>query len=167
MDTDDFIAAVQPWITPEDASWSPEGRAPSWAAERFDPEVFAAMAPLVQERVATLGEVPAMVDFLFLAEPPLDEVAVDKALVRDANAERILVAAIERFSACDFDAPALHQATLSLGETLDLNLRKTQAPIRVAVTGRSVGPPLFESMAALGRDEVLRRVEAALQLARG
>ena len=55
----------------------------------------------------------------------------------------------------------------AVGEALELNLRKTQAPIRVAVTGRTVGPPLFESMAALGRDEVLRRVEAALELARG
>ena len=114
-----------------------------------------------------LGEIPAMGDFLFLADPPLDEAAVDKALVRDANAERILTKAIEVFGSCAFDAAALHQATIAVGEALELNLRKTQAPIRVAVTGRSVGPPLFESMAALGRDEVLRRVEAALELARG
>lgn len=167
MDLDDFIAAAQPWLSPEEASWSPEGVAPSWPSDRFDAEVFAGMAPLVQERVATLGEIPAMVDFLFLADPPLDEAAVDKALVRDANAERILAKALEVFGTCDFDATALHQATIAVGEALELNLRKTQAPIRVAVTGRSVGPPLFESMAALGRDEVLRRVEAALELARG
>jgi len=167
MDVEDFIAAAQPWITPELASWSPEGAAPAWPAERFDPAVFAAMAPLVQERVATLGEIPAMVDFLFLADPPLDAAAVAKVLVGDTNAEHILTTALEIYGTCDFEATALHQATVAVGETLELNLRKTQAPIRVAVTGRSVGPPLFESLAALGRDEVLRRVEAALELARG
>ena len=108
-----------------------------------------------------------MVDFLFLADPPRDEAAIDKALVRDANAGRILAAAAETYGSCDFDAAGLHRATIGIGEGLELNLRKTQAPIRVAVTGRSVGPPLFESMAALGRDEVVRRVEAALLLARG
>ena len=97
------------------------------------------MAPLVQERVATLGEVPAMVDFLFLADPPRDEAAIDKALVRDANAGRILAAAAETYGSCDFDAAGLHRATIGIGEGLELNLRKTQAPIRVAVTGRSRG----------------------------
>jgi len=46
-------------------------------------------------------------------------------------------------------------------ETYSIKLGKAQAPVRVAVTGRSVGPPLFESLEVLGRDETLRRLAAA------
>jgi glutamyl-tRNA synthetase len=167
MSTDEFVAAAGPWIAPETSAWAPEDVVVPWPAERFDEQIFRAMAPLVQERVATLGEVPAMVDFLFLADPPYDEAAVDKGLRRDARASEILAAAVEAFSTCDFDAASLHQTMIVIGEGLELNLRKTQAPVRVAMTGRSVGPPLFESMEALGRDEVRRRLEAALAIAAG
>ena len=70
------------------------------------------------------------------------------------------------FAEAPFDAPALHAATLDFSEALGLKLRIAQAPVRVAVTGRSVGPPLFESMAVLGRDEVQRRLTSALAIAR-
>ncbi|HVF14726.1 MAG TPA: glutamate--tRNA ligase, partial [Acidimicrobiales bacterium] len=65
-------------------------------------------------------------------------------------------------SLAEWTAPALHQATLAVGEAHGLKLGKAQAPIRVAVTGRTVGPPLFESLTALGRDRTLERVQAAL-----
>jgi glutamyl-tRNA synthetase len=53
---------------------------------------------------------------------------------------------------------------LEVAERLGKKLGKAQAPIRVAVTGRKVGPPLFEALEVLGRDEVLRRLQAALAL---
>jgi glutamyl-tRNA synthetase len=49
-----------------------------------------------------------------------------------------------------------------VGAASDVKLGKLQAPVRVATTGRSVGPPLFESLEVLGRDETLRRIDAAL-----
>ncbi len=60
MATDEFIDACRPWLTGD--------RAP-WPRASFDEAVFAHVAPLVQERVSILSEVPAMVDFLFLDEP--------------------------------------------------------------------------------------------------
>jgi glutamyl-tRNA synthetase len=51
---------------------------------------------------------------------------------------------------------------MELGESLGMVLRKSQAPIRCAVTGTSVGPPLFESMELLGREKVLQRLRDAL-----
>src|ERR1700722_9136985 len=63
MPTESFIEACRPWLS--------GGRAP-WPDSNFDEAAFAALAPLVQERVAVLGEVPAMVDFLFLDEPVID-----------------------------------------------------------------------------------------------
>ena len=59
----------------------------------------------------------------------------------------------------------LGQVTRALAEARGRKLAKAQAPIRVAVTGRTVGPPLFESLEVLGRDEVLRRLGVALERA--
>ena len=52
-------------------------------------------------------------------------------------------------------------------EPYSIKLGKAQAPVRVAITGRSVGPPLFESLEVLGRDETLRRLTAAASIAAG
>ena len=57
---------------------------------------------------------------------------------------------------------ALHAATLAIAESVDRKLGKAQAPIRVAVMGRTRGLPLFDSLVVLGRDETRRRVAAAL-----
>ena len=58
-------------------------------------------------------------------------------------------------------AEQLHERFMALAEELGANRRKFQAPVRVALTGRSVGPPLFESMVVLGRDRVLDRLRRA------
>jgi glutamyl-tRNA synthetase len=158
-----FLAAVQPWVAPAAGEWVPEGHSPPWPPERFDPGTFARMAPLVQERVATLGEVPGMVDFLFLPDPLLDEAAWEKAVAADPGATALLQAALERYREVAWSAAALHQTTLELAEAVGRKLGKAQAPIRVAVTGRSVGPPLFESLEVLGREETCRRLAAALE----
>ena len=83
--------------------------------------------------------------------------------MRDAAAASILDAALEEYAACPWDPAALHDVTLAIGERHGLKLSKAQAPIRVAVTGRSVGLPLFESLHALGRDRTLERLRAARQ----
>lgn len=130
----------------------------AWA-DRFDSGRFAEIAPEVQTRVETLAEVPGYVDFLFLEEPEIVEADWDKAMVPDAAGW--LDAMISRMGDWSFDAETLHTNTFALAEELGANRRKFQAPIRVAVTGRRVGPPLFESMAILGREEVQRRLGAA------
>ena len=135
---------------------SPRGR--RWPAERFDPDVFARIAPVVQERVSMLGEVPAMVDFLFLEDPPIDPDSWQKAIGRDEVAPLILRAALEAYATCEWTRDELHEVTAEIGEANGRALGKAQAPIRVAVTGKRVGPPLFESLEVLGRDETLRRI---------
>lgn len=165
LSTEQFAHAVLPWIEPEKASWAPEGFTTPWDAAHFDAARFAAMAPLIQERIAVLSEAPAMVDFLFLPDPPYDKASVDKVLKGD-TAVSILDAALDAYGEVPFEAAALHAATLTFSEDLGLKLRITQAPVRVSVTGRQVGPPLFESMALLGRQEVVRRLHLGLELAR-
>jgi glutamyl-tRNA synthetase len=157
-----FLEAARPWVAPIGGEWLPTTGPPPWPAERFDEAVWAEMAPLVQERVATLGEVPAMVDFFFVADPVIDEASWEKALVRADGAAALLGAAAGAYRRCAWSAEAIRAATVEVGEAAGLKLSRAQAPIRVAVTGRSVGPPLFESLTCLGRDEVLRRLDGAL-----
>jgi glutamyl-tRNA synthetase len=151
MDLDAFIDASFPFV---------HGDGVPWPEERFDDKIFRAIAPFVQERVAVLGEVAPMVDFFFLAEPDLDPAAWDAVARDDASAEILERAAI-RYAACDWEAEALHAATLEIAEGVGRKLGKAQMPIRVAVTGRRVGPPLFESLQLLGRPTVLERLAAA------
>ncbi len=155
MPTAAFIEACRPWL---------EGEGCPWPTGAFDESVFEAMAPVVQERVAVLEEVPAMVDFLFLEAPTVDPDVWEKAVVGDEAAPAILAAAADAYAALadDWSAAALHAATLALAESVGRKLGKAQAPIRVAVTGRRVGPPLFESLAVLGPDRTLARLRAAL-----
>jgi glutamyl-tRNA synthetase len=150
MSVERFIEACEPWL--ESGPWPPSA---------FDPEVFSQMAPLVQERVATLAEVPAMVDFLFLDQPPIEQASWDKAIARDAEAGHILDAAMVAYAACPWTAEEIRAATVAVAEQSGRKLAKAQAPIRVAVTGRTVGPPLFESLHLLGRDRTLERLRAA------
>jgi glutamyl-tRNA synthetase len=147
----DFIAACQPWLT-RDTPWRPE---------HYDPAAFAAVAPLAQTRVALLAEIVPNVDFLFLAEPAIDEASWDKAM-KEGAAELLTAtaAAFERVGS--WDSQTLKATVEEVGAGLGLKLGKAQAPIRVAVTGRSVGLPLFESLEVLGPDRTRARLRSAL-----
>ncbi len=155
MPLDAFIEACGPWLVGEGAPW-PEGD--------FDPAVFSRLAPLVQERVSVLSEVPSMVDFMFLDEPATDEDAWAKAVSGDELAGDILARAITAYEGLigDWTRDSLHAATLTLGEAVGRKLSKAQAPIRVAVTGRRVGPPLFEALEVMGPERALARLRKAL-----
>ncbi|HTX62004.1 MAG TPA: glutamate--tRNA ligase [Acidimicrobiales bacterium] len=171
LEVGEFVERVRPWVDPaaerSAGRWVPESvPEPPWPSERFDAAVFDRLAPLVQERVATLGEAPGMVDFVFLADPTIDEVSWEKAVGSDPGAAGLLDAAIRTYEDTDWTAGSLREATIAVGEQAGRKLAKAQAPIRVAVTGRTVGPPLFESLEVLGREEVLRRLRAALERAR-
>ena len=171
LSPEEFVARARPWVEPaaEEAAgrWVPQTVGPPpWPPERFDDEVFRRMAPLVQERVTTMGEVPGLVDFFFVEEPAMDEASWEKAIGRDPEAPALLEAALAAYEGVDWTADVLREATLAVGEAAGRKLAKAQAPIRVAVTGKTVGPPLFESLEVLGREEVLRRLRAALARAR-
>ena len=146
-----FVRECLPWLE-RDAPWPPE---------RFDLAVFEAVAPLVQERARTLADVPAMVDFLFLEEPAIDEAAWDKAITRNPAAAGVLDEAIACYRDAHWDTDELHRLTAALADRHGLKLAKAQAPIRAAVTGRSVGPPLFESLHLLGRERTMDRLARA------
>src|SRR5205085_9610706 len=100
---------------------------------------------------------------LFLDQPVIEPDAWERGVVKVKDAAALLADAAAAYAALpEWSAPALYEATLAIGEAHGLKLGKAQAPIRVAVTGRTVGPPLFESLTALGRERTLGRVHAAM-----
>jgi glutamyl-tRNA synthetase len=133
---------------------------PPWKPSAFDPVAFAAVAPLAQTRISVLSEIVEYVDFLFLDEPVKDDASWTKAM-KDGAAD-ILDATYSEFAALsEWAAEALKAALERVGGERGLKLGKAQAPVRVAVTGRSVGLPLFESVEILGRERTLARLTAA------
>jgi glutamyl-tRNA synthetase len=147
----DFTAACQPWLQPPAAPWP---------ADRFDPAVFEALAPLAQTRIGVLAEITAMVDFAFLAEPVFDQASWDKTMKEPAA--ELLAEVQAAYDVIEpWHADGLRVRLEEIGATYGLKLGKAQAPVRVAVTGRTVGLPLFESLEILGRDETLGRLVRA------
>jgi len=142
MDVDAFVAACEPWLP-----------------EHYDRAVFTAIAPELQTRIGTLAEAPAMVDFLF-AEPSIDDASWEKAM-KAAWAGPILDDIIDAYETVDWTPPALKAEFDRLAEAHELKPGKAGAPLRVAITGRSVGPPMYESLELLGRDTTLRRLRVA------
>jgi glutamyl-tRNA synthetase len=124
-----------------------------------DPAVFARLAPLAQTRLAVLSEIVELVDFAFLPEPVSDEAAWAKAMKEPAA--DILAGAEAAYREAHWDAGELKTALEKVGAAYGLKLGKAQAPVRVAVTGRTIGLPLFESLEIIGRDVTLARIAAA------
>jgi glutamyl-tRNA synthetase len=153
LGVEEFVARCRKWAS-EDA---PEGV----VADFSSPE-FARLAPLVQERAATLSEAAALVEFFFQPEFAVEDEAFEKAIARDPEAGAILDEARRRLEGSAFDATTLKTEITDLGEKRGRKLGKIQAPIRAATLGRSVGLPLFESLEELGRERTLARIDAAI-----
>jgi glutamyl-tRNA synthetase len=119
----------------------------------WDEELICRAAPLVQEKIATLGEFPSFAGFLFARVEP------DAGQLRDGA---VLPAAAEALAQVEpFEANRIEQALRALAERLELKPREAFQPIRLAVTGSSVSPGLFESLELLGKDETLARIEGS------
>ncbi|MGW4027706.1 glutamate--tRNA ligase [Streptomyces sp. NPDC004838] len=152
LDVKAFTDACEPWLLAPYANWAPE---------RFDQAAWEAIAPYAQTRLTVLSDITANVDFLFLDAPVEDEASWAKAM--KPGAAELLATAREKLSAADWSGPEpLKDAVLAAGEAHGLKLGKAQAPVRVAVTGRTVGLPLFESLEILGKEKTLSRIDAAL-----
>jgi len=130
--------------------------------------VLRAIAPLAQERMVVLSEAVGLLRFLFVDEVEIDPAAADKQLSGPEAAE-VLVAATAALGALpDWTAPAIEEALkTSLVEGLGRKPRQAFGPVRVAISGRTVSPPLYESIELLGRQRTMARLEAARTLAAG
>ncbi len=152
---DDFVRRIVPYLV--DGGVLPEQPSDEQIA------VVKAAAPLVQERLVVLSDAVGMMGFLFVGDgfAPEPEAAA-KALGEDAKP--VLQAAIDALDSLpEWTAGSIESALKeAVVEGLGIKPRKAFAPVRVAVTGRTVSPPLYESMELLGRERCMRRLRNAL-----
>ena len=127
-----------------------------------DADVVRRATPLVQERMQVLREAREMLGFLLVDDVVVEEAAAAKFLGPDQ--QPVVAAALTALTAVsDWTAGAIETALReALVDGLGLKPKHAFGPVRVAVTGRTVSPPLFESMELLGRERSLRRLESAL-----
>ena len=156
LPVDEFVKRVTPYLVT--AGVLPDSPGEAQIAR------LTKIAPLIQERVTVLSDAAPMVRFLFVAEENFapEEDAAAKNL--GADAKPVLTAAVEALEAVPaWETAAIEQALKdALVDGLGLKPRKAFAPVRVAVTGRTVSPPLYESMELLGREVSLGRLRRAL-----
>ncbi len=151
LPVDDFLECVRTAVhdrmghTPTEAEWTR----------------VAAIAPELQERTKLLTDIPDQVAFLLVGELVYDDESWAKVMGKEGVAD-VLDEAHARLGALErFDVESIESVLRLMLETLGVGARKGFQPLRVAVTGSSVSPPLFESMAALGRDSTLARIDGA------
>lgn len=149
----DFIERALPYLVKAGVIADPVSAA--------DRETFSKIAPHVQERVSLLGEVPPMVSFLFTADAALEIEPDARATLQDSSAQVIEAALAALEGLATWSTEDLESTLRSaLVEGLELAPRHAFGPIRVAISGRRVSPPLFESMEILGRESSLSRLRS-------
>ena len=123
-----------------------------------------AALPIIQERIVTLGEIPQMLKFLFVTQFQIEEESIPK--VNDGAAKDVLRRALADLLPLQSWRHSEIEAVLrkSLIEEMGLKPRVAFGAVRIAVTGSTISPPLFESMELLGKDLSLERIESAISL---
>ena len=122
-------------------------------------ERLRAACEIAQEKAQTLEEVWPLIGFLF--EPPVDDEKAWRKVMKEGSGE-VLAAVAEALQSVDpFEPEPIEAALAPLLDRFDLKPGKLYQPIRVAITGTSVSPGIFESLAALGKDRSLERIRAA------
>ena len=126
--------------------------------------IIRSAAPLVQERVETLGQAVDMLTFLLVPEEEFEVDPADAAKLLGSDGRPVLEAAHQALRGIDDWSTESIEAALraSLVDGLGLKPRVAFGPVRVAVCGRRVSPPLFESLELLGRERSLLRLASGL-----
>jgi len=152
----EFVSQAMPFL---------ERDLPESVSRPLDPGYVSEVLALIQERSRTLAEVPQLASFFFVDEPEYSAALLLSGKLDVTSATGALSAALRSASRIeDWQAAGLEETMRSLAVELDLKTREFFGLLRVAVTGRTAAPPLFETMAVLGKDRCLRRLDAALRL---
>jgi glutamyl-tRNA synthetase len=151
---DEFVAQVTPFLVRAGLVADP----PTADQQR----VLTAIAPLAQERMVVLSDAVGLLGFLFVDEVALDPAAAEKQLTGPDAAE-VLDAAEQALAGLgEWTTEAIEESLkAALVEGLGRKPRQAFGPVRVAVSGRTVSPPLYESIELLGRERTLARLVAA------
>jgi glutamyl-tRNA synthetase len=121
------------------------------------------MVPLIQERIKTLAEAVDWLDFLFQEDIQYDaELLVAKKMDAAASLDALRRTREELASLPSFEVEAIESSLRVLADRLGLKVGQLLGPLRVAVTGKRVAPPLFETLAILGRERTLARIDSGI-----
>jgi glutamyl-tRNA synthetase len=159
-----FVEVVRPWLERPES----DGGLPAQALRPIDAEYSKRLVPLVQERVKLASKAADMMGFFYLPDgfPELDvDELLGKAYAGDRAGAALLLseALLLAEQTPDWAHDAMEQAYRALAERLGVKFRDLAGLMRVAITARSVSPPLFESMEVLGRERCVLRLRDAVQ----
>ncbi len=137
---------------------------PSSVRRPLDMDYARQITPLLQERAKTLGEIPQLADFFFLDKLNYDTSLLLAKGIDSKSAANVIQTAIQRLeNVKTWDASSLEDTLRPLAAELSLSTGSFFGLLRVAITGRTAAPPLFQTMAVLGRERCLTRLAAAWQ----
>ncbi len=156
LSLEEFVNQAMPFL---------ERDLPEPVSRPLDPGYVSEVLALLQERARTLAEVPQLADFFFVDEPDYSQDLLLSGKLDATSATGALSAAL-RSADCikDWQVASLEETMRSLAVELNLRTREFFGLLRVAFTGRTAAPPLFETMAILGKDRCLKRLDTALRL---
>jgi len=152
LSTEEMVELVMPFL---------ESGLPKTVKRPISRDYVRRIVPLIQERVRVLAEASELAGFFFI-----DDIDYETALLLEKGMDReraiaALEASRKRLDACSFDASSLEAVLRPLAAELGLKTGELFGLLRVTVTGRTAAPPLFQTMAVLGRERCLKRIEAA------
>ncbi len=132
-----------------------------WLRPDYDRAWMEQVTGVIRDRIKVLQDIEEEHSFFFLEPPTYDEEAVKQFVLQDGMTKRLLALKDRLGKLAAFDAAAVEEATRAFAAEQQMEAKALIHPVRVAVTGRAVSPPLFAVMAALGRERVLSRLEHA------
>ncbi len=148
LDVESFVALATPYLQADER----------WSADAVDADLVTEFAAEVQKRVSTMSEVPDWYDWLFLDTIEIEEKAMAKGLQNAKQADEVLGGVIAAFADCPWDEDVLSQTVRDVGDALGV---KSAVPVRVAVTGKMGGIPLYGPLVRLGREATINRLRSA------
>jgi glutamyl-tRNA synthetase len=137
---------------------------PKSVGRPFERSYLSQVLSLIQERARTLAEVPQLASFFFLEELHYDAGLLLSEKLDTESAGRAITIVLQKLEGVTtWDPTTLENLLRPLATELNLKTGELFGLLRVAVTGRTAAPPLFQTMAVLGREKCLKRLNAALE----
>ena len=154
LSPDDFTGRALPFL---------EKGLPDKVRRPLSMDYIRQVMPLVQERARTLAEIPELTDFFFTDELDYEPgLLIVKKMDRESSIQALVAVRNRLEHLQTFDTVSLETAVRPLADEMGLKTGQLFGTLRVATTGRMVAPPLFETMAVLGKECSMERVSAAL-----
>ncbi len=155
LDGDDLAARLEPFMV---------GAGLMSSGDRDSMKLLERAVPLIRERIKLLSEAPALLAFLFREVSPETS---SLELIKGEAPLRVLEEAERRLASLEpFAAPLIEEALRGMAAEMGMKPRDAFQPLRLAVTGSRVSPPLFESMELVGKERCLKRIRRVRDLAR-